>query len=236
LLTQTKGKEAEYQRQLADKKKQAQEIRSRIFELIGVPDAPTFGEAVEIAKGASAQTGVRPALLLAVLTQESNLGKNVGQCYVKNTATGEGVSVRGASYRNVMKPNRDVQPFLQITRELGRDPLQTPVSCPIPSVGGYGGAMGPAQFIPSTWMLFKPRLDGILGRSADPWNIKDAFLASALYLGDSGAAAQTYDAEWCAAQKYFSGRCSTRYRFYGDSVMNLAARYERDIQTLEEGS
>jgi len=234
LLLQTQGKEAEYQRQLADKKKQVQQIRSRIFELIGVPQAPTFGEAVEIAKAASLQTGVRPALLLAVLTQESNLGKNVGQCYVKNTATGEGVSVKGAIFRNVMKPNRDVQPFLQITKDLGRDPFATPVSCPIPSVGGYGGAMGPAQFIPSTWMLYKPRLDSILGRPADPWNIRDAFLASALYLADSGASAQTYNAEWCAAQKYFSGRCSKSYRFYGDSVMSLATRYQRDIQTLEE--
>ena len=96
--------------------------------------------------------------------------------------------------------------------------------------------MGPAQFIPSTWMLYKPRLDSILGRPADPWNIRDAFLAAALYLADAGASAQTYDEEWCAAQKYFSGRCGTRYRFYGDSVMSLAARYERDIQTLEEGS
>jgi len=236
LLTQTQGKEAEYQMQLADKKKQAQQIRSRIFDLIGVPEAPTFGEALEIAKAASAQTLVRPALLLAVLTQESNLGKNVGQCYLKNTATGEGQSVKGTAFRNVMKPSRDVQPFLNITADLGRDPLNTPVSCPIPNVGGYGGAMGPAQFIPSTWMLYKARLDSILGRPADPWNIRDAFLASALYLADAGAATQTYDSEWCAAQKYFSGRCGTRYRFYGDSVMALAARYERDIQTLEEGS
>ena len=236
LLTQTQGKEAEYQRQLADKKKQAQQIRSRIFELIGVPDAPTFGEALEIAKAASAQTGVRPALLLAVLTQESNLGKNVGQCYLKNTETGAGQSVKGTAFKNVMKPSRDVQPFLKITADLARDPLSTPVSCPIPSVGGYGGAMGPAQFIPSTWMLHKARLDSILGRPADPWNIRDAFLASALYLADGGAAQKTYDAEWCAAQKYFSGRCSTKYRFYGDSVMSLATRYERDIQTLAEGS
>ena len=236
LLTQTKGKEAEYQKQLADKRKQAQQIRSRIFELIGVPDAPTFGEALEIAKAASTQTGVRPALLLAVLTQESNLGKNVGQCYLKDTATGAGQSVKGTAFRNVMKPSRDIAPFLQITADLGRDPLNTPVSCPIAGVGGYGGAMGPAQFIPSTWMLYKPRLDSMLGRPADPWNITDAFLASALYLADAGAASQTYDTEWCAAQKYFSGRCGTRYRFYGDSVMSLAARYERDIQTLEEGS
>ncbi|HZX50319.1 MAG TPA: lytic murein transglycosylase [Candidatus Paceibacterota bacterium] len=234
LLVQTQGKEVEYQRLLADKKQRAQQIRSRIFDLIGVPDAPTFGEAVLIAKGVAVQTGVRPALLLAVLTQESNLGKNVGQCYLNNTATGAGVSVKGTPFSNVMKPTRDVQPFLTITKDLGRDPFQTPVSCPIPSVGGYGGAMGPAQFIPSTWMGYKKRLDAILARPADPWNIRDAFLASGLYLGDSGATDHSYNAEWCAAQRYFSGRCSTSYRFYGDSVMSLAARYEKDIQTLDE--
>jgi membrane-bound lytic murein transglycosylase B len=234
LLVQTKGKEAEYQKQLADKKQQAAQIRSRIFELVGVPDAPTFGEALQIAKSASAQTGVRPALLLAVLTQESNLGKNVGQCYLTNTTTGAGVSVKGTAFKNVMKPTRDVQPFLKITKDSGRDPFQTAVSCPIPSVGGYGGAMGPAQFIPSTWIGYKPRLDALLGRAGDPWNISDAFLASALYLSDGGAAKQTYDGEWCAVQAYFSGRCTTKYRFYGDSVMSLAAKYQKDIQTLAE--
>ena len=234
LLVETKGKENEYQKLLADTQKKAQEIRSRIFELIGVPDAPTFGEAVEIANIASAQTGVRPALLLAVLTQESNLGKNVGQCYLKDAQTGDGVSVRGTIFKQVMKPTRDVQPFLRITKALGRDPFNTPVSCPIPSIGGYGGAMGPAQFIPSTWAGYENKLEGLLGRPGDPWNIKDAFLASALYLADGGATKQTYDAEWCAAQRYFSGRCSTRYRFYGDSVMALAAKYEKDIRTLEE--
>jgi membrane-bound lytic murein transglycosylase B len=240
LLVETKGKEAEYQRLLKDKQAQANEIRSRIFELIGVSDAPTFGEAVEIANGVSAQVGVRPALLLAVLTQESNLGKNVGQCYLQNTKTGSGVSTKGTVFKNVMKPTRDVKPFLRITKALGREPLETPVSCPIPSVGGYGGAMGPAQFIPSTWAIFEDRLAAIKGSSADPWNIKDAFLATGLYLGDLGATKKTYDHEWCAALSYFSGNCSirnqVRYEFYGDSVMALAARYDRDIQTLKDAS
>jgi membrane-bound lytic murein transglycosylase B len=236
LLEQTRGREAEYQRLLANKQAEAQKIRSRIFELIGVPDAPTFGEALEIAQGVSAQTGVRAALLLAVLTQESNLGKNVGQCYLTNTITGAGESVRGTAFSNVMKPSRDVEPFLQITKDLGRDPFQTAVSCPIPSVGGYGGAMGPAQFIPSTWILYKSRLDGMLGKAADPWNIKHAFLASGLLLADGGASSQTYEGEWCAAQRYFSGRCSNRYRFYGDSVLSLAAKYEKDIQTLADAN
>lgn len=232
--------ESEYQKQLTEKndvEKQVQAIRSRIFELIGVPDAPTFEEAYNIAKFVSEQTGVRPALLLAILTQESNIGKNVGQCYLKDTITGKGVTVKGASISNVMKPSRDVKPFLQITNELGRDPFNTPVSCPIPSVGGYGGAMGPSQFIPSTWMIYKDSLTKLKGSIADPWNIKDAFSATALYLADLGAKKGTYEYEWCAALSYFAGSCSLsnqiRYEFYGDSVMALAVRYEKDIQQIQ---
>ncbi|MDP2641320.1 MAG: lytic murein transglycosylase [Candidatus Yanofskybacteria bacterium] len=240
ILNITRGQESEYQKLLADRQKQAQEIRSRIFELFGVPDAPTFGEALEIAKHVSVQTGVRPALLLAVLTQESNLGKNVGQCYLTNAQTAVGVNIRtGAVVRNVMKPmglagrKGDVDDFLIITRELGRDPFQTPVSCPIPSVGGYGGAMGPAQFIPTTWMAYRNRLAAMLGRPADPWRITDAFWAAALYLGDYGAKQQTYSGEWRAAMIYFSGSTNPAYRFYGDSVMAIAERYQKDIDALE---
>ncbi|TSC55998.1 MAG: hypothetical protein Greene071421_17 [Parcubacteria group bacterium Greene0714_21] len=233
LLETTKGKESEYQKLLQDKKKRAQEIRSRIFELIGVPEAPTFGEALAIANAVSLQTGVRPAFLLAVITQESNLGKNVGQCFLKDIQTGSGTRVISAAFvKNVMKPSRDVKPFLEIVQELGRDPLNTPVSCPVPSVGGYGGAMGPAQFIPSTWKAYRSRLSAILGRPANPWDIKDAFMAAGLYLSDFGAAKQTYNAEWKSALIYFSGSSKTRYRFYGDSVMRIAANYEEDIKAL----
>ncbi|MBI4217441.1 MAG: lytic murein transglycosylase [Parcubacteria group bacterium] len=229
LLQQTQGKEAEYQRLLLDKKKRAQEIRSRIFEIVGVPQAPTFGEALDIAKSVSAQTGIRPALLLAVLTQESNLGKNVGQCYVKDTNKGSGVRVTGAAIAKVMNPTRDIPKFLQIVEELGRDPLNTPVSCPILSVGGWGGAMGPAQFIPSTWALYQAKFHTIAGRPVDPWNIRDAFLAAGVYLKDLGGTKN----EFRAVMQYFSGSTWTRYEeFYGKSVLAIASQYEDDIKTL----
>jgi membrane-bound lytic murein transglycosylase B len=230
--------EAEYQKYLREKEeneKRAAEIRARIFELIGVPEAPTFGEAYEIAKYVERITGVRPALLLAVVTQESNIGKNVGQCYLKNPSTGEGViAFNGKEVSRVMKPSRDVEPFLEITKELGRDPYNTLVSCPMSY--GWGGAMGPAQFIPSTWVLYRDKVKAITGKAADPWDIKDAFLAAALYLADYGAAQQTYNAEWKAAMIYFSGTTNTKYRFYGDSVMKIASQYEEDIKTIESGS
>ncbi|MEK7071715.1 MAG: lytic murein transglycosylase [Patescibacteria group bacterium] len=228
--------EAQYQKQLQDKKetqKMAAEIRARIFEIIGVPQAPTFGEAYALAKEIEKTTGVRPAFLLAVLTQESNIGKNVGQCYLRNKETGDGVAVfSGNTVKKIMKPNRDVQPFLTITQELGRDPYNTPVSCPIPSVGGYGGAMGPAQFISPTWMAYRDRIQAITGKTPDPWDIKDSFLAAALYLSDYGAKSQTASQEWRAAMIYFSGSTNKRYRFYGDSVAAIAKKYEIDIKAL----
>lgn len=234
LLDKTKGKEAIYQKYLQETQAKAAEIRKRIFELVGVPEAPTFGEALDLAYYVESVTGVRPALILAVLTQESNIGKNVGQCYLSNPKTGAGVRINDSDREipRVMKPSRDVSPFLNITKALGRDPYGTPVSCPMSF--GWGGAMGPAQFIPSTWNLYKDRAAEITGKTADPWDIRDAFLAAALYLSDYGAVNQTYNSEWKAVMIYFSGSTNPRYRFYGDSVMGLANKYQVDIETIEK--
>lgn len=230
--------EAEYQKHLKEKEdieKIAQEIRSRIFDLIGIPEAPTFGEAYEIAKFVSGQTGIRPALLLAVLTQESNIGKNVGQCFLTNPKTGDGVRVStGKKETKVMAPNRDVPHFLVITQELGRDPYNTPVSCPLKDKYGtpigWGGAMGPSQFIPSTWVMYQDEFKTILGHSPDPWNIKDAFMATGVYLKDLGGLSN----EFRAVMRYFSGYYWSKWEeFYGRSVLAIAARYEEDIKEIE---
>jgi len=234
--------EEEYQKYLREKEeseKRAAEIRARIFELIGVPEAPTFGEAYEVAKYVSNVTGIRPALLLAVLTQESNIGKNVGQCYLIDTKTGDGIRVtNNTKEARTMNPKRDLPYFLGICQKLGRDPLNTPVSCPMKDKWGrpigWGGAMGPAQFIPSTWANSKggydEKVEEITGEVADPWNIKDAFLAAGLYLRDSGG---TKD-EFKAIMRYFSGyRWSQWEEFYGRSVLKIASQYEQDIKELE---
>jgi membrane-bound lytic murein transglycosylase B len=235
--------EVQYQQYLKEKQAteaKAAEIRARIFEVAGITKAPTFGEAYSIAKWVEGLTGARPAFLLAVLQQESAIGKNVGQCYLSDASTGVGVNINtGASIKNVMKPmglsgrKGDVEDFLTITKELGMDPYKTPVSCPIPSVGGYGGAMGPAQFIPTTWMIYKSDLQRILGRPANPWNIQDAFRASGLYLARYGAAKQTRDAEWAAAMYYFAGSLNSKYSFYANSVLKIADGFADDIAILE---
>ena len=219
--------EAQYQQQLSDKKaadQRAAKIKAMLFQVVGVSNAPTFGEALEIAKSVSALVSIRPAFLLAEISQESAIGKNVGQCMLVDADTGNGKKIStGASIIRVMKPTRDVQPFIAITTALGRDPYKTPVSCWIPayvggSPSGWGGAMGPAQFIPSTWNLFADRLKSLLGKTADPWNIKDSFTASALYLSDLGASKQTVAAESAAASRYYGGSSA-----YARSVLNRAS-------------
>lgn len=232
ILEQTEGKEQMYQQLLSVTRQRAAEIRARIFELIGVAVAPTFGEAAEIAKFVQSVTGIRPAFLLAVLTQESNIGKNVGQCYVTNFTTGSGVvAYNGKTVTRVMHPTRDIPLFLKITEAVGRDPSRTPVSCPLPDVKGYGGAMGPAQFIPSTWVLIAQKVEAVTGKAADPWNIKDAFLAAGIYLRDLGG----LTSEFKAAMMYFSGSSWTKYEeFYGRSVLSIAERYEQDLKEIGE--
>ena len=122
-----------------------------------------------------------------------------------------------------MHPTRDVPPFLAITAELGRDPYATPVSCWITDYRkgvpyGWGGAMGPAQFIPSTWNLFAGKLKTLLGQTANPWAIKDSFTASGLYLAELGATAKTSTAESKAASRYYGGSSA-----YASSVLNRAS-------------
>ena len=202
--------EAEYQKYIrgkAEAEKKAAEIRARIFELIGVPEAPTFGEALEISIAVERITGIRPAFLLAIITQESALGRNVGQCYLPRDPAEN-------KRRRVMHPTRDVPPFLNITQELGRDPYNTLISCPM--AFGFGGAMGPAQFIPSTWANRLPILKEFV-QNPNPWNIHHAFLASALYLRDSGGR----NNERQAALRYFAGGnwANPRFAFYGNQVM-----------------
>lgn len=236
LLVVTKGQEKEYSNALAEKQKQITAIKTRLFSLRDTGGI-TFDKAQKYAQAASKATGVRAALILAILKQESNLGSNVGRCYLSNASTGAGTNVNsGASLAKVMNPTRDVPVFLTLMSGLGRDPYKTRISCPVPGIG-WGGAMGPTQFIPSTWVRYQSRVSALTGTAGDPWSAYDAIFATALYLSDSGAAGGGYTAERNAACKYYSGRsCSSSSAGagYGNSVMRHAENFQNDIDLLNE--
>ena len=234
LLAITANQEVEYKKVLADRQAKAAAIRAALFPLRDAA-AIQFGDALAYAKEAQTKTGVRPALILAVLTQESNLGKNVGQCYLTNDSTGAGVGKNtGTVFARVMSPTRDVPPFLALGLELGFDPHHQVVSCPIASAGGWGGAMGPAQFIASTWAAFADRIASARGIAvANPWDPQDAIMAMSIYLGDLGAGAGGYTAEHTAAAKYYAGGAwATAGRGYANNVLALATALQGNIDFL----
>lgn len=231
LLAISKQTEAAYNKLAAEKKATADRIRSALFGLAGTSQKIEFGTALAYANTVKEKIGVDPAFLLAIITQESNLGANVGQCYLTDPDTGAGVGKNtGTPFLNVMKPTRDVAPFLEITSTLGLNAFQTAVSCPIPGVVGYGGAMGPAQFIPSTWKLYAARLQTVLGHYADPWSPSDAFMASGMYLSYLGAYGNSASLQIKAACRYYGSGGATCT--YGRSVMSLKAKIQADIDLL----
>tara|TARA_Y100000310_G_scaffold63585_1_gene59055 strand:- start:43499 stop:44791 length:1293 start_codon:yes stop_codon:yes gene_type:complete len=238
ILKITKGVEDVYQNFIRSKEKSAAEIYAELFTLRGTAPIP-FADAYRYATDVSNITGVRAAFILGVIAQESNLGQNVGQCLITNSPNkgdGKGVNT-GRFFSGVMKSTRDVDPFFDIVNKLGINPYAQVVSCP-PSYG-YGGAMGPAQFIPSTWVLYEDRIAKAAGQNPpNPWDPRTAFIASALLLMDNGADRGTFTSERLAALRYFAGWRNAEkraYAFYGDEVMELASFYQNQIDILQRG-
>jgi hypothetical protein len=247
ILKVTKGEEAAYQKLLQAQQQTAAELRSALFDLLGGGGGISLPQAVDLAQYASGKTGVDAAMILAILEQETNLGSNLGSC-VYNDIRGD---------RPVMHPDRDQPVFLAIAGILGFDARTRSVSCPIVVGGkrsGWGGAMGPSQFIPSTWATYGGivnsggtwvynessdairRINGT-GSPANPFNNRDAFLATALLLRDNGANG-TYAGDRLAALRYYAGwggATNPANAFYGDGVMNRKAKFEGQIKILTGG-
>lgn len=220
LLKKTKGEEKLYQDLVSQNQKRITEIRSALFNLSGSKSI-SFGTAYDIAVQVQKQTGVRAAYLLGIIRVESNLGQNVGK----------------GNWKDDMHPTRDQPIFQTLMSELGLDPDKQPVSKR--AWYGYGGAMGPAQFIPSTWVLYKSKISAITGNNPpNPWNNFDAFTAAGLLLADNGATKGTRAAEHRAAVCYLAGcgnASKASYQFYGNDVMKYADEYEASIKILQNG-
>src|SRR3989338_7525325 len=228
LLKDTKGQESKYQELVKKSQKDIEAIKNQIGYLI--QNGVSAEEAVKYGQLAAIGVGIRPAFLIAELEQESALGGNVGKCYIVDTTSGATRRItNGQIYKKGIHPTRDLALFLNITAELGKDPFQTPISCG----SSWGGAMGPAQFIPSTWMGYRDIVARLTGHILpNPWNIEDAFVAAAAKLSKDGASSQTRAGEIAASKRYYCGSAtSTRSGCvnYANSVQRLAAEIEKNL-------
>ncbi len=246
ILETTKGQEDVYEKVIADKVKKQNQIRNRLFRTVGGEEL-TFGEALKLIQPYESMIGVDSAFVLAILTQESaingTIGKNIGRCtYNQASPCGNGKTVMAESQKNA---------FINIIDSLGLNADEVPVSCPICRDGNYGGAMGPAQFMPNTWWDvgastgYKSRVASVLNISTpSPFKSLDAFTGTALYLKDAQARCKTAFSKktdiWaCAASKYYGGLALSGSRLtnfmyygYGSAVSKRAVQFQADIDTL----
>ncbi len=171
-------------------------------------------DAVRLALQAGSRTGVRPALLLGVLEVETRLGQFLG--------TG--------SWKVDMHP-RDRDAFLVITKKLGLNPDTQPISKK-PDYG-WGGAMGPAQFLPNTWLGYEAEIGRVSGNQPpSPWDFNDAFTAAALFLKHRGAIPNNTTTERAAVKSYISGdpNCTKSIcDYYTNLVMTKAKNIEQEL-------
>jgi hypothetical protein len=121
--------------------------------------------------------------------------------------------------------------FEAITRELGYDPNEMPVSKKPRSYKGWGGAMGPAQMMPTTWRVYQNEVAEITGHyPPDPWDLTDAIAAMAVKVSKvQGVTDGDYDAEYKAAGLYFAGRNWRKFLFYPDRVMLYTDLYAKEL-------
>lgn len=213
VLNDQRVEQADIVQQLADAKQARAEIEKQVFALKSSNIEVSLNNAFDMARFSSSKTGVDMALLLAVLKVESNLGNNVGS----------GV------YPNDMQP-ASRSAFVRITDKLGLNRNTAPISRRPSSGKGWGGAIGPAQFMPATWEGIEPRVEQLMGKSpVNPYDLPDAFMGTAIYLADRGA--NNPDREREALARYVAGPYWQYHvnGWYVERVMAVKAEYAKEL-------
>ncbi len=119
------------------------------------------------------QYGVPPSIIVAILGVETRYGKVMGNDYVI-----EALSTIAFGYPKRSEFfTKELRAYLRMTKEEGIDPLSLK--------GSYAGAMGMAQFMPSSYLHYAVDYDKDGKR--DLWNTpEDAIFSIAHYLSGNG--------------------------------------------------
>jgi peptidoglycan hydrolase CwlO-like protein len=162
------------------------------------------------AKIASQATGVRKDFILGELVVESDLGRFTGGCTYDKSKMG----------------SANLAIFKSIASSLSYNYKNLKVSCPLSY--GIGGAMGIAQFMPSTWVGYESRISSATGHNPpDPWNLVDGVTGMAIKLANDGATSKS--GEKNAAARYYCGGNYTRAicQNYAKKVLYWADNYQQ---------
>jgi peptidoglycan hydrolase CwlO-like protein len=187
---------------LANIQKKFDELESDLNDLLGTNyNAKDIKDAVSFA---SDKTGVPKGVLYGFLKQETNLGKNTGQCTYADV---ERVSIAG--YKKYGKKYQRSIDLLykreKLFKSMGYGNKK--VSCTIPfSKAGpnQGGAMGVAQFMSDTWLAYESRITAKTGHSnPNPWNITDGVMALAIKVAGAGGTSDSSSAIKKAVINYY---------------------------------
>lgn len=199
-----------YEQLISEAQAAHEEIKNDVFRLKNIGVEVSFTDAREAARFASSLTGVRAALLLAVVKVESNVGEWAGSGH----------------FPVDMHPlSRDA--FLRITARLGLDPHIAPISRRPSSYQGWGGAMGPAQIMPLTWERIEPHVTRLINKPlSNPYELTDALVATGILLAERGATDRAHEYE--AVNRYLAGPNWIYHTWYGDRVLAVAKEYEQE--------
>lgn len=158
---------------------------------------------IKVIKKAEKETGVRKEFLFAMLDKESDLGRFTGGC----------------TYKTTRVKDSDKEVFKKICEELGYNYKKQKISC-ASSSGGYGGAMGLAQFMPTTWAGwdgnggYAPLVAKKTGNNPpNPWRLEDGVMGMAIKLEAAGA--DSKKREHSAAMIYYCGSDNPKETYPG---------------------
>ncbi len=201
-LQQKKKEQAKYESLITEAQQAREEIKKQIFTLQSGSIHVSLKTANDMALFAGKATGVRPALIMAVLKIESGVGTNLGS----------------GSFPHSIALTKNQDAFVRITKKLGIDPYKAPLS--------RSGAMGPAQIMPGTWEGMEPRIQQLMGKQqVSPYELADAFVATGVFLADKGGTSSAKEAE--ALQRYVGGKYWESQSWYSEKVLAVAKEYEQ---------
>ncbi len=238
ILEETKGEEKKFQQILEENKQILPALRAQLYDLQSLGEKIEFDDAISAAEYASSVTGVRREFILAIFQVETRWGTFEGagnweddmyKCYLRLSEIAR-TQKRKEYY--VKRAETEKNAFLSIVNRLGLDPNSAKVSKE--PVYGCGGAMGFAQFMPSTWLAYEQRVSDITRHyPPNPWNLGDALVTMAVKVSDiPGVVGGDYKAEREAAGRYFGGGAWYKNSYainYANRVMIFADLYEKEL-------